>query len=318
MKNRLLNLLKICLSVGLLVLLLSRIGIDEAMVAIQEMAPGALIAAFLLFQLGVVVRAYRWQRLLEAVRFPVPLRRLVILYYVGGFFNTFLPTGVGGDVVRIFELSKDSQRASESAGTVFVDRLSGLVVLFALALVALPFSVGLITAELRLVTLAIAGGGIAVAWLLFQQSWADQLLALLPFGDRLRAKVRDLYQAVHGCGTGAMGRALGTSLLFNLILISHVTVLALGLGIRVSLWYFVLFVPLISFSLVLPVSISGLGVRETTFVLLFGQAGVGQPQALALSLAFYGVTVATGLVGGVLYVLEGMRGLADGKAGGGE
>jgi uncharacterized protein (TIRG00374 family) len=318
MKNRLLNLLKIVLSVGLLVRLLSRIGIDEAMGAIREMDPGALVAAFLLFQLGVVVRAYRWQRLLEAVRFPVPLRRLVILYFVGGFFNTFLPTGVGGDVVRIYELSKDSQRASESAGTVFVDRLSGLVVLFALALVALPFSVGLITAELRLVTLAIAGGGIVIAWLLFQQSWADRLLELLPFGDRLRVKVRDLYQAVHACGTGAMNRALGISLLFNFILISHVAVLALGLGIRVSPWYFVLFVPLISFSLVLPVSISGLGVRETTFVLLFGQAGVGQPQALALSLAFYGVTVATGLVGGVLYVLEGMRGLAGRKAREGE
>ncbi len=314
MKNRLLNLLKIGLSVGLLALLFTRIGIGEAMGAIREMDLGAFVAAFLLFQLGVIIRAYRWEGLLDAVQLHVPLGRLVVLYFVGSFFNTFLPTGVGGDVVRIYELSRDSQRTSESVGTVFVDRLAGLVVLFGLALAALPFSGGLITAELKLATLTIAGGGILAAWLLFQRSWADRLLELLPFGDRFRGKVTELYQAVHACGTGAMGRALGISLLFNLILVSHVAILAVGLGIRVSLWYYLLFVPLISFSLVLPISISGLGVRETTFVLLFGQAGVEQPQALALSLAFYGVTLATGLVGAAFYALEGMRGLVSAKA----
>lgn len=309
MKNRLLNLLKIGLSLGLLALLFTRIGIGEAMGAIQQMDLRAFAVAFLMFLLGVLIRAYRWQGLLEAVQLHAPLRRLVALYFVGSFFNTFLPTGVGGDVVRVYELSRDSQRTPESVGTVFVDRLAGLLVLFGLAIVALPFSRELITTELKLVILAITGGGILAAWLLFQKSWTDRVLRLLPFGDRLRGKVMDLYQAVHTCGTGAMGRALGVSLLFNLLLISVVAVLALGLGIRVSLWYFLLFVPLISFSLALPISISGLGVRETTFVLLFGQAGVAQPQALALSLAFYGVTLTAGLVGGALYALEGMRGL---------
>jgi uncharacterized membrane protein YbhN (UPF0104 family) len=245
----------------------------------------------------------------------VPLRRLIVLYFVGGFFNTFLPTGVGGDVVRVVELSRDSRRTSESVGTVFVDRLAGLVVLFGLALSALPFSRDLITGELKLIILAIAGGGILAAWLLFQQRWADRLLGVLPFGQRLRVRLADLYQSVHSAGTGAMGRALGISLLFNLLLISVVAVLAMGLGIRVSLWYYFLFVPLVSFSLTLPISISGLGVRETTFVLLFGQAGVGEPLALALSLSFYAVTVAVGLVGGGLYVWEGMQGFARSSAG---
>jgi uncharacterized membrane protein YbhN (UPF0104 family) len=316
-KNRLFNLLKIGLSLGLLALLFTQIGIGDAIGAIREMDLGAFFVAFLLFLLGVLIRAYRWQGLLEAVQLHVSLRRLVVLYFVGSFFNTFLPTGVGGDVVRVYELSRDSQRTPESVGTVFVDRLAGLVVLFALALVALPFSGELITRELKLVILAIAGGGILAAWLLFQRTLADRLLQLLPLGDRIQGKVGELYHAVHACGTGAMGRALGVSLLFNLLLISVVAVLAVGLDIRVSLWYFLLFVPLISFSLTLPISVAGLGVRETTFVLLFRQAGVGQPQAFALSLAFYGVTVATGLVGGALYAAEGMRGLVGSRVKGG-
>lgn len=314
MKNRLFNLLKIVLSLGLLALLFTRIGIDDALAAIQEMDPRAFTAAFLLFLFGVLIRAYRWQRLLEAVALQVPLRRLIVLYFMGSFFNTFLPTGVGGDIVRVYELSRDSQRTPEVVGTVFVDRLSGLIVLFGLAMMALPFSVGLITAELKLIIFAIAGGGILTSWLLFQRHWADRVLGVLPFGERLKSTVMGLYEAVHACGTGAMGQALGISVLFNLLLISHVIVLALGLDIRVSLWYFLLFVPLVSFSLTLPISVSGLGVRETTFVLLFGQAGVEQSQAFALSLAFYGVTVATGLVGGVLYAFEGIQGFLGSSA----
>jgi len=315
MKSRLFNLLKIVLSAGLLALLFARIGIGEAMEAIRQIDLFAFVVAFLLFLIGVFIRAYRWQGLLEAVQLHVPLRRLVALYFVGSFFNTFLPTGVGGDVVRMYELSRHSHRAPESVGTVFVDRLAGLVVLFGLALAALPFSEGLITAGLRVVILAVAGGGILAVWLLFQRSWTDRVLGWLPLGEKIRGKIMDLYQAVHACGTGAMGRALGVSVLFNLLLISVIAVLAFGLGIRVSLWYYLLFVPLISFSLTLPISISGLGVRETTFVLLFGQAGVERPQAFALSLAFYGVTVATGLVGGVLYAVEGMRGLVGSSVG---
>jgi len=314
MRTRLLNLLKISLSLGLLVLIFTRVGIGEAIVAIRRMDFRAFVVAYLLFLVGILVRAYRWQVLLEAVQLQASLRRLVVLYFVGSFFNTFLPTGVGGDVVRVYELSRDTRRTPESVGTVLVDRMAGLVVLFALAILALPFSGGLITTDLRLAVLLIAGGGILAAWLLFQASWADRILRLLPFGDRFRGQVTHLYEALHACGMGGMTRALTVSLFFNLLLIAVVAVLALGLGIRVSLWYFMLFVPLISFSLTLPISISGLGVRETTFVLLFGQAGVKQPQALALSLGFYGVTLATGLVGGALYALEGMRGLVGSSA----
>ena len=318
MKKRLFDLLRIGFSLGLLALLFAHIGIGEAMGAIRQMDVGAFIAALLLFQLGILIRAYRWQGLLEALDLHIPIARLLVLYLVGGFFSTFLPTGFGGDVVRMVELSRDSQHTPESIGTVFVDRLSGLVVLFGLAIMALPFSGGLITAKLRWVILAIAGSGILAAWLLFQKRWADLILSRLPLGDRLQTRLADLYQAMHSCGMGAMGRALAVSLLFNLLLMAFFIVLGLGLGIRISLWYFLLFVPLVSFSLMLPISISGLGVRETTFVLLFGQAGVAEPQALALSLAFYGVTVLTGLIGGALYALEGMRGLAGSSTGEGQ
>ena len=72
-----------------------------------------------------------------------------------------------------------------------------------------------------------------------------------------------------------------------------------------------LFIPLISFLLVLPISLSGLGVREGGYVYLFAQAGVSAPLALAMSLLFYALNVASGLIGGVLYAFEGVRGYVE-------
>jgi hypothetical protein len=86
---------------------------------------------------------------------------------------------------------------------------------------------------------------------------------------------------------------------------------ALALGIRISLFYFLVFIPIISFLLALPISFSGLGVREGGYVLLFGQAGVPPSLAFAMSLCVYAIAVATGLIGGVLYMLEGFRGLDE-------
>ncbi len=88
--------------------------------------------------LGMFVRAYRWGLLLRGIKSNVNYRRLVELYFAGSFFNTFLPSGFGGDAVRIIEVAKDVP-ARIAAGTVIVDRLTGIMALLILALVALPF-----------------------------------------------------------------------------------------------------------------------------------------------------------------------------------
>ena len=78
--------------------------------------------------------------LVRSLHADVPFKRLVELYFVGGFFNVFLPSGFGGDVVRILELAQDVP-AGLAAGTVIIDRLTGLMMLFALALLACFFAV---------------------------------------------------------------------------------------------------------------------------------------------------------------------------------
>jgi uncharacterized protein (TIRG00374 family) len=299
--------LRIGLSLVLLALVLQQVGWEQTWQSLQGAQLPYLAAALGLALAGMVVRAYRWKILLDALGLETSLSRLTVLYFIGMFFNNFLPTGFGGDVVRVYELAKHSVKPAEAVGTVLVDRATGLLVLFLMALLALPFSYRLVGPEVAaaIVILSVLGWGGAV--LTLKRDWLERWGLL-----RLVAKIRRLekvYESVYACGPKAAAGALLASLVYNVLLIAINYWIALSLGVRVSVWYFLAFVPIISFLLVLPISLSGLGLREGGYVYLFSQAGVSAPLALTMSLIVYAINIVTGSIGGVLYAIEGVRGL---------
>jgi hypothetical protein len=302
------NLLKVGISVGLLAWVLPRIGLAEIWREIQSVHLNWLGLAFGLCILGTAMRAYRWQALLVGLGLGVPIGRLIRLYFVGTFFNTFLPSGFGGDVVRVIELAQDSRRAHEATGTVLVDRLTGILVLLALALLALPFSLNLIPPALAAVLAALAVGGLVGGWLLFQQRLLGRVIRFIPAGLPFdaRGQVEKLYAAISGSGSKAMGQALGISLAFNVLLIFLNYAIARSVGVDVSLGYFFLFVPPTSLALMVP-SVGGLGAREWAYTELWPQVGVGAAEAGAMSLLNYAVNAATGLVGAAIYVSQSLQ-----------
>jgi len=303
------GLLRVAVSASLLAFLLSRVDLLEIATTLARADLALLSAALALYLVGVVLRAYRWQGLMEALEYPATLRRLTVLYFVGTFFSNLLPTGVGGDVVRAFEVARDGAGAASAASSVLVDRATGLLTLLAMALVALIPGYRLVTPEVTAFIVVVCLGTFAGVGLLVVadrwRGWAERLPGVA-FLARRRG-LRDFYNSFHAYGRPALARALALSLFFNVLLIVVNLLLAWAVGVRVSPWYFVLFVPIISFTLLLPISLSGLGVREGAYVLLFAQAGVPATLALAISLAFYALNVVTGLIGGVMYAL-GVKG----------
>ncbi len=115
-----------------------------------------------------------------------------------------------------------------------------------------------------------------------------------------------LAEAVAPYDRRTIARGLAASLVFNLLQIGWNVAIGWGLGLRLPLAVYFALVPLTAVALLLP-AFGGLGVRELSYVGLFGSAGVPQAIALALSLGVYIITVATGLIGGVLYLTQGLR-----------
>jgi len=325
-RKRLLDLAKVIVSLILIFLLLREIGLQETLEKLLQVQPGYLLAALVVALLGVVVRAYRWQILLSALEVEVPLGQLIALYFIGFLFTNVLPTGFGGDPIRMYELSRYTHKTAESAGTVLADRFFGLIVLQAMAVVALAFGYQLVEPWMIAFTVLLFVVSLVTVWLLLNrrlwQSLGERLKPLasldqkqgsvlspaLSKAEGIAEGLKRFYESLHGYNIAAVGKTLGVSLVFNISLITMNYLLGLSLGTRISIWYYFLFVPITSIVTLLPVSFAGLGVREGAYVFLFTQAGMPRETALSLSLLVYVVNIfAPGLIGGVIYVLKGAR-----------
>jgi uncharacterized protein (TIRG00374 family) len=308
-RNRLLNLLKIVVSLGGIAILALTQDLQQVAQILREMDWLPFLFALVLFLSGSFVRAYRWGCLVWALGVNASWWRLVGLYFVGGFFSLFLPTGVGGDAVKMFELSRDGGRAAPAISSVLVDRFLGLFVLFAIALVALLGSHELVSSELRTLIAVVFVGSLVGAGLLVQRTWIETWGHRLGL-DRILGRfkiLKELYETVHLYGATALLRATGASVVWNLILIFGYYFLGQAVGMEVPLGRYLLLVPVISALLMVP-SIGGLGIREGATVLLFAQMGTTEAQALALAVTYDLTLVVNGLIGASIYILQGMRG----------
>jgi len=303
------NLFRVALSVTALALLLREVGSADVVEVLRDAGPGYLGSACLLFLLGIVIRVFRWRALLHGLGVTPPLRLLLKLYLVGNFFNTVLPSGFGGDVVRVVELAQQN-RQSAAVGTVIVDRLTGILSLMALGLVVLPFTQGL-APWLVWMFIVVAVGGLLGGALLLEGRLLRRVTARLPQALSLagQGKLADIYAAVSGSGARAIWQALALSTLFNLVNIAVYWLCGLAVGIDVPLGFYFVFVPLLSLTLLVPISVGGLGARDWVAQPLFGSAGVPDAVVAGMTLLVYAVTLTVGLIGLAIYLVEGLTGL---------
>ena len=307
MRKHLGTILKIGVTVIGLGYVLWQVPLAQVLEVLADISWPLFLIAVAINAASMALRAYRWLILLRSLGVLVGFWRLLELYYVGNFFNAFLPSGFGGDAVRILEASKDAP-ADVAAGTVIVDRLTGLLMLLGLALLTLPFRPAGFPEQLALGILVFSLGGLIAGFLLLDGrlirrfgSWLPGPLS--PVGDGAVAKV---LKAVQGCGWKTITIALAISAVFNLMLVAWWAVTGLALGFNIPYTYYLLVVPIMSVALLVP-SIGGLGVREYLAPLLFAGAGLDSAEAVALSLLVFVVMRLVSLLGGPVYIIATLR-----------
>ncbi len=264
---------------------------------------GWVFLGFMLVNISLVLRAYRWLILLRGAGVEkMTFGRLVELYFVGNFFNAFLPSGFGGDAIRVVEVAQEIP-ADVATGTVFLDRFTGLLVLFVMGLIALPFrpdsfpdvwAMGIAT----LCIVGLIGGGVLLDGRLIRRFGRWLPGPLNPNGDGPIAK---FLRAVQGCGWSAVWGAIGVSILFDVLLIAWWTAAARALGASVPVTYNLLVVPIFAIALMIP-SIGGLGPREALADPLYAGANLAAGTPLAISLLVFIMLRAAGLLGAPVYI----------------
>jgi hypothetical protein len=302
------RLLRILISLIILIVVIASVGVERLWMVLTSVNLGWFFMALAIHLSGVVIRTFRWAILVKSLNVRVSFGRLFYLYMAGTFFNTFLPTGIGGDVVKIVDLAPDSGGA-RAFSTVFADRLTGILGTSLIALCVAIVDPADVPPPVVALVIFITGGILLATLLLTQQRLIDRVMRHVPGWSKLlsKGKVRKIYEALTSYSPGAIVRSTLISLPFTLTLIATHYALALSLGLIVPVQYFALFIPLTALVQLLPISFNGLGVREVTFQALFGTVGVAGEQAVALSLLYYILRVITGLIGGAMYLMGNLR-----------
>lgn len=308
MKKYLGTILRIAITVLGVVWAIRGINFPELWAILKDANWLWVFAGFSLVSLSMPLRAWRWWTLLRGLGVQnVKFGQLVQLYYVGAFFNAFLPSGFGGDVVRVVEVAQEVP-ADVASGTVFLDRFTGLLVLFVIGLIGLPFrpdtfpdawALGIgVVCVIGLIGGVILLDGRLVHWI--GNSGVGKLLPKMisPVGDGPLAK---FLAAVQGCGWKAIWQALAISTLFDGFVIGWWTIGSYALGYAVSVLYNLVVVPVFAVALLIP-SIGGLGPREMLSPSLYAGAGLDAEASVAISLIVFIMMRLSSLMGGLVYV----------------
>lgn len=303
-------LIRVGISVILLVVLLkfNKIDVQEVSAAIRGANRLALALSFLIMFACYVLCLFRWEMLLKALKIQLPLSRVITSFSGGVFFNLFLPSTIGGDLMRSIDLATHTKRPKEVIATVFLDRLSGYIGLVILALAALILGWGLIQDK-------------GVLWVLFFISALLALILFVLFNNFLFSKISGLLDRFHSGKTGELlkdlhreihyfrghKRTILINVMLSILIQAHAPltlfVIAKALGLEINIIYFFIFLPIVGAISLLPISIGGLGLREATTTLFFAKVGVDTHLALTMSLINSLFIFACGSLGGLIYVL---------------
>ncbi len=317
-RKKLIGLSQIGLSLLLLVWLFSRVSLQEVVQTLVNIHWGWYALAFLLFQLNVVIRAYRWFVLLRALNNEPRFGYLVYLYYIGFFANNFIPSGFGGDLVKVVSLRQSHGHGAEALSSVLMERITGLVGSSLIALIALLWNLAAHAMTLDLpwflwALIAATAVGIPVAFFVARaMNPIGVLLRLYPRAIALPfySKFENLVNTIHRYPLRALVSSLLISLPFTLNLILVQVTIAWALGVQLPFRIFALFVPVIAIINLLPITFNGLGLREGIYTFLFVPVGVPAATAVSMSLAFYFLRFSAGLLGGLMYAFRSILSFA--------
>ncbi len=305
--------IKIAVSVLLLAYVVWKSGLDSAAGRDSLLHTLSQVNLFwLAFSIAVgvlltVISSWKWQVLLHSKGIEVSLARLVQFYFIGRFFNMFLPSSMGGDVVRVWELSRHSGEKYEALASVLVERLSGMTTLIFVSTVAVlahDYQLPILSAGV----LFLAVMNLVIFWLILDQRILPLLSRLLGnrfhFAAVLLVKLSRIQDAVREYKDNKMvlAQVFAISCLFYFMAVVNVWGTALAFFPDVRFFSMLLAVPAIMLVMNLPVSVGGIGLMEAAFTFFFPVFGYSAALAISTALLMRFKNILYGIAGGLLHL----------------
>jgi len=282
-------LLKLAVSSLALYIVFSKADTGQILSSLKSIGFFYFFSSVLLYMFAQLISSFRWKLLLPE---KFTIRRLYSIYMIGAFFGSFLPGIIGGDAVRAYYLNKKAKKMSLTLASIFMDRYLGYVSLMLIGISAAPFSLRYF-------------GASPYKWLMPFVFVAFIAGSILFFGLQIGRKFRGIaefyeYFSMMKTQKGKIIKAVLISFIVQFLNFAIVVILAAGIGEKIPLLLLFVFLPVVITITTIPISISGLGLREGAFVILLGLIGVRPEIATSLSLAYF-FTFFAGSIPGIAF-----------------
>ncbi len=296
--NYLKAILKICLGFSLLVILFVKIPRKEVFKILIEARFSFFLSALLMYLGGQVLSAYKWSILAKPLDFKRPFFDFVFFYFIGMFFNLFMPGSIGGDLYRAALLAGLEKSRRRAAYSVLAERYTGGIALLSFCALAIGIY---FRSSLPTILSTLIFALLAIGWffLLTLPSWER----IFPWIRKLARKFNLEDFTIYWKHPTKLLWVLILSFVFQFINILTVALLGMSININVPLLSYFFIVPIVDLLSILPISISGLGIRESGYVLIFKFLGVEPSKGLACGLLVLAITIICGILGVIVYSL---------------
>ncbi len=300
------SVLRILIGIGLIAFLLTKLDVEKIVLNIKNLEIRFLAYALIPYFFFIVVSAWRWQILLDYKKMNITFKDSLLIYFIALFFNNFLPTTVGGDVMRVVYSMKD--RKTDAFAIVIADRILGFIGLFIFGLFAVVY-LYIFHKRSEFLLLMIIGflALLFITFILFSQkvySFINPIFAKLKF-FRIGERINNLHKTMteFGSAWNVIILCIMQSMIIQALLAASPYLVLKSVGnYSISILPFFIYLPIINVISMIPISFNALGVRENAYVILFQRTGLSGEIAITVSLVSFFLTFLWSLVGGIFFL----------------
>ncbi|MCD4759325.1 flippase-like domain-containing protein [archaeon] len=267
--------------------ILSKVELQEVSSILKQIDLTYFLIGLLFFVPAILIKAYRWQRILHLQKIRIKIRKL-ISPYIGTFGLGIITPFKVGELARIAFLKNKKIPLATSAFGVLMDRLLDIILFTTIGIISMIYLFSYFK-EYLLTLLIILLGLILVTILIVSKSKAASNIILsmfLPKGiiKKTQLTIKELWKEFRRIDLIFFIEVIAITALSWILANLEIYLFAFALGINLTLWQIIILVSISSIANLLPITISGIGTRDATFIFIFAIFGLTSEQAVALSL----------------------------------
>ena len=297
----------------LFIVILSKIDLKSFFGLLMDINLYYFIAAALLLLPMIVIKAYRWNYLKKIQNINYKLSDSILMYGSGLYIGLLTPGRIG-DFIKVLYLKNDGNSVGKSFVSVFIDRIADLLFLIIFGYIGMFFFIHLFRKQVYILSFIFIIFLLIIIFAVTNKKTAKGILRnmfrfFIPekYKEKIKVNFNDFYNDLKLLDKNKLYVVSLLTLSVWLIYFTQTFLLAMALHINISFVYLSICAAIAGLITLIPVSISGIGTRDITLIVLFSFLGISRESAVAVSMLILSMSVVMAIIGLACWLKKPVR-----------